>query len=62
MSFELCFIHDQYYFGGLDRDGVRDLIKSTLAIDESDNLSLNPSAEEIEESIRERKSNRPKLP
>lgn len=60
--FELCFIHDQHYFGGQDREGVRDSIKSALAMAESDNLSFDLTPEEIEEATREVKPYRPRLP
>ncbi|MGB8375163.1 MAG: hypothetical protein WCE57_07580 [Salegentibacter sp.] len=60
--FELCFIHDQHYFGGQDREAVRDSIKSALAMAESDNLSFDLTPEEIEEATREVKPYRPKLP
>ncbi|MGB8705241.1 MAG: hypothetical protein WCD31_09445 [Gillisia sp.] len=60
--FELRLIHSQHYFGGLDREGVRDLIKSSLAMAESDNLSFDLTPEEIEEATREVKPYRPKLP
>ena len=60
--FDLRLIHSQHYFGGLDGEGVRDLIKSSIAMAESDNLSFDLTPEEIEEATREVKPYRPKLP
>lgn len=60
--FELCFIHHQHYFDGLDREGVRNLIEELVAMAEGENLSFDLTKEEIEEATRDRRLPRPKWP
>lgn len=60
--FELCFIHYQHYFSGLNPLEVRHLIKDGVAQAEQENLRLDLTEEEIEEATRVVPPYRPKWP